>query len=281
MTVAIFDPNADQGRFRHSTRGEAPSRTYAILFTPRSGSSWLTSILAATRVMGTPSEWFNPTLMPTSSRAKGARDLDQFIAAISRHEAHGNIFGFEITHHQLKAVFKTDAAFMARFRDATFFWLTRQDIVAQGVSLDKMVATKISHAANSGPAQIERGDRDYDYDDTRIKKWIQHIRAAEDDTERMIAAYGLNVFRLTYEAITAAGAAETAAFFAAALGVRLPPQAEINSPHRKIATEKNEVFQARFRAEHKRFVARITAERAEMVARCTALLPAAQNEERG
>lgn len=79
MTVSIFDPEASQKKYEFWMRTAPPSKAYSILFTPRSGSSWLTSILTQTKAMGTPSEWFNPELMPSSSRAKGARNLDQFV----------------------------------------------------------------------------------------------------------------------------------------------------------------------------------------------------------
>lgn len=266
MTVSIFDPNADQARFQHWTRTQPPSKVYSILFTPRSGSSWLTSILASTKAMGNPAEWFNPNLMPSSSRAKGARDLDQFVEVISRHDSHGGMFGFEITHHQLRAVFKSDAAFMARFRDATFFWLTRKDIVAQGVSLDKMVQTQVSHAANTNPDQIADSDRVYDYAPDRIRKWIRHIRAAEEGTETLISTYGLAVSRLSYEAMVAAGAKKTITFFSERLQKSVSVEGEVSSSHRKIATEKNDLFAERFRSENRRFIEKIEAERAPMLA---------------
>jgi trehalose 2-sulfotransferase len=266
MTVSIFDPEASQKKYEFWMRTAPPSKAYSILFTPRSGSSWLTSILTQTKAMGTPSEWFNPELMPSSSRAKGARNLDQFVGAISRHDIHGNIFGFEITHHQLRTVFGSDQNFMAYFPNTLFFWLIRKDIVAQGVSLDKMVQTNVSHASNYDASEIENSDRSYDYDAGRIRKWISHIHSAELASEKMIADFNLAPVRLSYEQITQAGAQKVIELFAAKLGLEgFAAQDVPSSDHRKIGTGKNDAFSERFRAENQRFMERIDAERAEML----------------
>lgn len=267
MSDSIFDPEADQKKYQFWMRTEKPAKTYSILFTPRSGSSWLTSILTGIRAMGTPGEWFNPELMPSSTRTKGARNLDQFVEVISRHEAHGGIFGFEITYHQLKAVFGTEADFMSRFDDAVFFWLTREDIVAQGVSLDKMVQTRVSHAANNDAQEIVTSDNAYDYNAGRIREWISHIHAAEVGTERMIADFGLSPVRLSYEAITSSGAQKVLNLFAEKLGLDGFATQDVSSGHRKIGTSKNDEFAERFRAENRYFMDRIDAERAEMLSR--------------
>ncbi|MFD2845195.1 Stf0 family sulfotransferase [Paracoccus cavernae] len=266
MTVSIFDPEANQKSYEFWMRTAPPSKVYSILFTPRSGSSWLTSILTQTKAMGTPSEWFNPELMKSSSQAKGARDLDQFVGAISRHDIHGNTFGFEITHHQLRAVFGSDQKFMAYFPNALFFWLIRKDIVAQGVSLDKMVQTKISHASNYDASEIAKSDRSYDYDADRIRSWISHIHAAELASEKMIADFNLAPVRLSYEQITKAGEQKVVELFAAKLGLEGFAAKDVSSSdHRKIGTEKNDAFSERFREENKEFMDQIDAERAEML----------------
>lgn len=265
MNTEIFDPEADQRRYQLWIRSEAPVKTYSILFTPRSGSSWLTSILTKTKAMGTPSEWFNPSLMPSSTRSKGARDLDQFIEAISRHEIHGKIFGFEITHHQIGAVFGSNENFMLRFHGATFFWLIRKDIVAQGVSLDKMVQTKVSHAANNNNDEIESSDSLYSYNSDRIRKWIRHIHAAEVATEKMIADFNLSPIRLSYEGITSAGSENVVKIFASELGVSIPTLQDTPSEHRKIGTSKNDEFSDRFRIENQDFVEKLEENRADII----------------
>lgn len=265
MSTSIFDPNADQSKFKYWTSHGAPQKVYSILFTPRSGSSWLTSVLSQTKMLGTPEEWFNPQLMPSSSRSKGARNIDQFIEAISRHEIHGNVFGFEITHHQLISVFGSDDKFMSRFGQATFFWLIRKDIVAQGVSLDKMVKTNVSHSAINKDEDIKKGDVNYTYDPNSIKKWILHIRTAEKGTEKMLSTYGVSPIRISYEGITSSGEGEVTSMFFSNIGINAEVSESYCSGHRKIGTEKNNIFAERFRAENRDFLDSINSERAEMI----------------
>ena len=265
---SVFDPAADQEEFRARTRNPGPSGSYCILFTPRSGSSWLTSILTQSRAMGTPNEWFNPELMPSSAGSFGARNLDQFIEAVTRHRIHGGLFGFELTHHQLMIVFGSTEEFMSRFGGSTFFWLIREDIVAQAVSLHKMVETSVSHSAYCDPQEISRSDSVYAYNPNAILHWIGHIRAAEAGTEAMIAEFGLTPVMLSYEGMTARGAGPVLDLFAQHLHPDLPTgETELVSEHQKIGTRKNDEFAARFRAEHPEFLHQIDADRAPMLAR--------------
>lgn len=155
---------------------------------------------------------------------------------------------------------------MAYFPNTLFFWLIRKDIVAQGVSLDKMVQTNVSHASNYDASEIENSDRSYDYDAGRIRKWISHIHSAELASEKMIADFNLAPVRLSYEQITQAGAQKVIELFAAKLGLEgFAAQDVPSSDHRKIGTGKNDAFSERFRAENQRFMERIDAERAEML----------------
>ena len=267
MSSTIFDPEASQEVYNFWLRSPAPEKCYTIFFTPRSGSSWLTSILSKTKIMGTPGERFNPNFMPSSTRAKGARNLAQYIEAISRHEAHGGVFGFEITYHQLRRIFENDATFMDHFADSNFFWLIRRDIVSQGVSLDKMVQTQIGHAAQHGSDAIEKSDAIFTYDEERIRKWIIHIRNAEIGTEGLINHYKLSPKRLSYESMMDMGSQKVVNIFSEALGIDSSISEEISSEHRKIGTEKNSAFAERFRSESGEFVKRLEEERAEMLAK--------------
>src|SRR5579871_4778068 len=55
----------DEAAFANEVRKTTPAdRYYIIFFTPRSGSSWLTSVLSATRHLGYPEEYINPEFLP-------------------------------------------------------------------------------------------------------------------------------------------------------------------------------------------------------------------------
>lgn len=264
--AALFDPKADHKRLKGKMLSPHPKGRYGILFTPRSGSSWLTSILLNSQALGAPAEWFNPSLMPASSRVMGARSLDQFTHAIQRHDLRGGLFGFEITHHQLEAVFGTAEAFMAHFQGSTFFWLIREDIVAQAVSLQKMVQTQVTHTANIDAEKVEKADQIFDYDDKGILHWTRHILNAERATEAMIKRFGLTPIRLSYEQMMAAGPSAVVKYFAHHLGQtdRLSTD-QTSSEHRKIGTAKNDAFAERFRKNHPILMRKIAFQRRKML----------------
>lgn len=268
--ATVFDPQADHNRLKAKMLAPAPQGRYCILFTPRSGSSWLTSILQHSNVLGAPAEWFNPKLMPESTRAMGARTLDQFAHAIQRHQLLGGLFGFEITHHQLHTVFPSEADFLERFQGSTFFWLIREDIVAQAVSLYKMVQTAVTHTANIDDAKVARADQVFEYDSLQILHWIRHIRKAEAATEAMIARFGLTPVRLSYEQMMAAGPNAVLRHFAHHLGrSEALDDSQTNSEHRKIGTAKNDIFAERFRKRHPLTMLYLKACRAKMLAKIT------------
>ena len=67
-------------------RPEAPHR-FAIHFTPRSGSTRLTAILARTGRLGHANEIFNPRFMATIARSWKVADLETYIALALRRQA--------------------------------------------------------------------------------------------------------------------------------------------------------------------------------------------------
>lgn len=266
MPPQFFDPEADQSTYHHWSSRPAPGKTYFILFTPRSGSTWLNSLLTQTGAMGIPKEWFNPEHILIASRHCGARDLDQFVTAVTRSQAKGDVFGAEITYHQMTRLFGSPEAFLQRFPAAAFFFLIRRDIVAQAISMHKMVRTSVSHSAISDDATIAESDAAHEYDAEQIAWWVNRIRGAEAGIEAIIAAHGLQPVRLSYEQITRDGAETATRDFAAHLGVTLPQTVRLSSRHRKIGTDKNQAFAERFRAEQAELLRRVDQDRAALLA---------------
>lgn len=265
---AIFDPQADRGAYEYALQMPAPTQVYTILFTARSGSSWLSDIITETQCMGSPQEWFNPRLMPSSTRAKGSRNLDEFTNAISRHNAYGGYFGFEITIHQLKATFGSGRKLLDYFPDTTFFSLIRKDIVAQAVSLFKLETTGISHTKNMSEQDVSRKDTEFRYDRDGLKRAIRHTLAAEIGQEAFFHNFNIQPIRLSYEGMTAMGKEQVCRFFADKLGAQMEQNPDAESRHRKIGTRKNDEFSERFRQEEKTFLAEIEDLRKAWLTRC-------------
>lgn len=246
-----FDPSPkSRAAFDRLMAWPAPTVEYCIYFTPRSGSSWLTDLTKRSGYLGGAREYFNAGNGSKIAQAFGARNMDEYVAAIRRHSGAQGVFGVEITFFQLKRTFGEPDEFMKYFGDVRPFWLIREDIVAQAVSLWKKQQTGMAHSVSStaeARAAVEGG---LAYGDAGIAHWIRHVRRLEVVTERHFVRYGLDPVRMSYERMMAAGPEATRDALAVALG--LEPRAPVHggSKHEKIGTQQNQDFAARYRRRH-------------------------------
>lgn len=247
-----------------------------IYFTPRSGSSWLTEVLSQTNRLGRANEVFNPDFIPSIAQSCHAETLEDYIDLVQRRMNVHNVFSFEITWHQLGAVFGDGATFMRSFGAAKPVWLLRHDIVAQAVSLAKMVTTAVAHTPAADAEQRAEADRVFAYNPALIRKWLNHILVAERGTEAHFAANDMQPLRLSYEEITAAGAETMRARFAQYMNVARLPDVAAPPLHSKLATFQNADYAARFRRDEADFLQDVARERADWLAATTRQENAAQ-----
>ena len=254
-----FDPELYERVMR-----KPPAHTrYVIYFTPRSGSSWLTDILARTRRLSLANEAFNPNFIPNIAQVCNASTLEQYINVLLRRHAQKGIYGFEITMHQFEAVFRDPQVFMEHFGRGPCFWLIREDIVAQAVSLYKMVTTKVTHAPQIDAERRAAAEATFRYDASAIKRWLNHILTAERKNEVLFREFGLSPLRMSYEQLTALGAQRTVDLVTRHLGLKKNlPRVNLESGHVKVGTSMNRDFAERFRREERDFLAKVAAERA-------------------
>lgn len=253
----------DREMFSREMARQPAKTSYAILFTPRSGSSWLSDVVSVTKKLGTPGELFNPNFLPKALHATNATNLQEYCDILRRRRSQGGAFGFEITHHQLDAVFGGDEGFLAHFPSLRIFWLVRRDIVAQAVSLYKMQVTGISHGPQSNDETIRKKDADVPYDAAQISLWLRHILAAEERTEALLARTGWEPLRMWYERNMAVGAKVVINRMAEHLGRPGFVREEApQSRHRKIGTALNSDLAKRFRDEHPQFITELELRRA-------------------
>ncbi|MEL6172654.1 MAG: Stf0 family sulfotransferase [Pseudomonadota bacterium] len=255
MTADYFSGIAIDAAQRDRIRAlPEAEKTLVVFFTPRSGSSWLADILAQSQGFGRASELFNPNFIPKAASALQSDTLDDYIYAARRRLAVGGVFSFEITMHQLNVVFEGPEDFHQRFGNSHMVWLVRRDIVAQAVSLAKMVNVKIDHSPRFSDADVWAADREFSYSNKAIANWIRHIRRAEIKTEEYFFRHGIRPLRLVYESMTNDGPLHTLRTIASHTGVYLPEDITIIEQHRKIGTRQNEEFAAIFRRRNWIFV---------------------------
>jgi len=267
------NPNFDRALYERRLKEPKVDAHYVILFTARSGSSWLTDIVSKTGRLGTPREVFNPGLLLQRAQKLNVSSMDQHVEMLTRRRAHNGVSGFEITYHQLNAVFSNEQQFMDYFGNDAFIWLIRQNIVAQAISLAKLVSTGVGHTTRASQDEIATSDQVFGYDPEEIKKWLLHHRRAEIDTENMIARFNLNPLRLSYERMMRVPVYQLLNVMADHIGTEPIPRKSIvkNSDHDRLATSKSSEFEERFRSDNSAFLDQIDADRKPMLEKLTRL----------
>ncbi len=157
--ILLSNPGYDPDRLARAMRRAEPTNTFCIFFTARSGSTWLGDTLGQTDLLGRPKEWFNPKFVQKALVLNNAPDLSSYIDVLRRKQQRGGVFSFEITNNQILRVFGSDEAFLQFFPATTpAFWLTREDIVQQAISLAKAAKSSVFHSARASVDEILNAD---------------------------------------------------------------------------------------------------------------------------
>lgn len=208
--------SVDAEALEHVLSTPEPRLQYLVLFTPRSGSSWLTELLSSNPGFGQPSEWFNDSLIPDVARHVGVDNMFDYISVVKRSmaDAQTDTFGAEVTYFQLE-VMRQLIDFFQHFpmKTTKLFYLNRRDIVAQAVSLYRAVKSGVFHSTDVMPdnsPKVEFNIEEIDY-------WLEHIRQQEHGVESLLIEHCASVHRITYEDMMAGGANSTLQVFSQAL----------------------------------------------------------------
>lgn len=132
---------------------------YVIIMQPRTGSSWLTELAMATKMLGNPHELFGegfvlrdtPIMNCRPPKMRGVRDINQYIDQLFD-EAPGAA-GIEMTYHHLKALrdlFKTAPP----LQNITWFYLRRRDILEQAISLARSIHSGVWHSFQANESEV-------------------------------------------------------------------------------------------------------------------------------
>lgn len=139
----------------------APSSSYFVCDTPRSGSWLLCGLLASTGVAGRPHEWFYPETERTNGREWGvARFADYLQCARDAATTPNGVFACKLMWPQLNDVARrlgalgdaaNDKLLLERhFPNPCFVWIRRGDISVQAVSWAKAIQTGRWHHWDPG-----------------------------------------------------------------------------------------------------------------------------------
>lgn len=241
-----------------------PRRGYLLCASPRSGSTLLCDLLAQTRTAGAPESYFRPGSIPQYAERWAVelhrgRFTESYLEA-ARHagEAQTGCFGMRIMWgdtpaflEQLAAVYPDPRNDRDRLRHAlgvdTFIHLSREDMVAQAVSLVIANQSGLWHRNHDGSERQRAKPHEAPrYDREQIASELLMLQDEAAGWSRWFLRNDIEPLTLTYDEL----AADPIAVLPRIVTLLGHPAAESVTPGTaRMADEINAEWSARFRAE--------------------------------
>lgn len=233
------------------------TRTLIVCATPRTGSTLLCALLAASGTGGRPESWYRAEDRAEYETDWGVApgDAAGFLAAAMRAGTDtGGTFGLRVQAPTLAPMLAElrglvgplpDLAVMqTAFGHCDFVFMRREDDVAQAISRLKAEVSQVWHL--DGTETAPRGEASYDAE--RLDAFRAEAAAGNAAWETWFAANGITPERLVYERFTTDPAAEVRRLLDR---VGLPADAGrvIAAPNRKMADATSAAWAARYRRE--------------------------------
>ena len=235
---------------------------YMLCTTPRTGSTLLCALLAATGRAGVPESYFRAQDIDARVDDWGLRlqdgsfDFGEFVASVRNQGTTANgVFGVRMmwgTLTELVGALRaagqtaTDHQVLVRtFGELRFVYLRREDLVAQAVSRLRAEQTGVWHvrgAADASPSAAAAR-----YDRVAIQGYLEEAVAHDDAWNRWFAEHGLSPLRLTYEDLVS-GQDEVLRTLLGHIGVA-PPAVPLQVSNRRMADSVSLEWCDRFRTE--------------------------------
>lgn len=249
---------------------QPPGRSYVVCSTGRSGSGLLCRALAATGVLASPLEYFNPIHREILSRRWGCEPgLEAYLHGLyARRVDAGGVFGTKLHWDQLAALCAEASrspaggtersTFLERaFPDARYVRIIRRDLDRQAVSLWRALQTDVWSVAVSAPRTTGFRDWSARYDYEAIAACRSSIEHGEREWTRYLQDGDLAAHVVMYEDLVAdypATVRRTAAYL---VGEELAPRVPVPLPvTRRLADRRSEAVCRRFRADRRAATAR-------------------------
>jgi trehalose 2-sulfotransferase len=226
-------------------------RTFFVCSTPRTGSTMLGDLLADTGLVGRADEYFGEAFRQEIVPGLSRRGFDDYLVQCTRHAGGSGTFGVKLHWDQVEVFLYllrlrrgvgglTDLqVIQAVFPAPRFVWLSREDVLAQGVSWWKAITTgkwTDGQPVTGGPA----------FDVDRIAGRVRRIEEHTEAWRRWFEANGIEPLRVTYEEL-AADPAATARRVLAYVGVEAPADFSVAPRTEQQADAVNEDWIRRYR----------------------------------
>lgn len=178
-----------------------PRRRYVIAMTPRSGSSYLCSVLEATRRLGSPGEYLNKDFIPKILKTiPGSTAAEYFMNLEKVKKSRNGVYGFKASWFQFEGFLNTinDSECLDSYR---YIYLTRRNLAAQAVSLYKATASNVFHTNVTHDESSKHALDLLQYDFTKINQWYKHIAQQEKGWRDYFLNSRISPCYVTYEEI--------------------------------------------------------------------------------
>lgn len=218
---------------------------YFIFITPRTGSTFLTSLLRETGQLGTPDEWFNPSSIGVGKRIRRwqTASVPAYVHRLVENVASPNgCFGAQLAwpHYRfLRQIMDPQSLFS---RPVQYFYLRRKNIILQAISWYKARVTRVFHSYQKRDETVSAAR----YDGEAIARLIEQIIRQEKRIENFFARRGIAPVRLYYEDVVGSPA-EAIRCFSSRLGYRVDTDAvQPETGISKLGNAENHEWEARF-----------------------------------
>ena len=240
---------------------------YIICGTPRTGSTLLCDLLASTRRAGNPDSFFRRQIIGWWAEQWGLPGPDHLDekdfgatylkAAIKAGNCGTGIFGLRLMRENLDElsamidhVFPGLPSDRARFERAfgslLYIHLTREDKLAQAISLIKAEQTGLWHVAPDG-TEIERlaPPKEPHYDFERIRREVAELESYDAAWQFWFDAQGIEPLRIFYETLSADPAAMLIRV-CEALGIAAPNARDVKPGVARLSDETSADWKRRY-----------------------------------
>ncbi len=241
---------------------------YVICGTPRTGSTLLCGLLAATGRAGDPDSYFGGRFilwwadqwgLPRAETLSPADYASLYLDAAMRAGRGGTpVFGLRLMRENLPEAMdfigrrhpglpSDRARFEAAFGRTAFVHLSRADKLAQAVSLVKAEQTGLWHVAPDG-SELERlaPPQEPVYDFERLRREVADLDAYDRAWNDWFTAEAIDPLRVDYDALAADPAGVLTAV-CEAIGIEPPDPAEVEPGVARLADALSADWMARYR----------------------------------
>jgi LPS sulfotransferase NodH len=183
--------------FEFEDAGE-PRVSYLVCSIPRSGSTLLCDLLAATGVAGAPIEVFHPDFMRVLARRWGTETTEAYVGQLlARKTGPNGVFGAKAHWAQYHPLFG-EADPRTVLPNLRVILMSRRDRLRQAVSWVRALQTLRWHSGGR-----ERSEREASYDPAHISRKVDRIGREEDAWRGLFERHGIESHLVVYEELVA------------------------------------------------------------------------------